>query len=295
MANFPSTDITSDHQDYSEIARIADFIAQMASKAERRGLEKEFPPLIRTMIDEVVDTPRTGRLGLAELEKTEKTYLGTKVEILIRDFLGVPKGVRLDLLILDTEVDVKNTVGSNWSIPHEAVGQICILVAIDEQRCLCHFGLLKARSEYLNSGRNQDGKRTVSAEGKHNIWWLLFRTRYPENFWSQFEPSLLRKLHDVANYSANERIAMLFRHYQRKPIPRSAIQDVARQLDSLKRVRKNGGARDLLKREGIAVLSGNYDFPVRHALGFGDMKTGQFVSIRPETEEERRLLAALLD
>lgn len=50
------------------------------------GLEKfkkEIPLLLRKAIDEVIDAPRTNRFTLDEIEKTEKTYLGIKVEILL--------------------------------------------------------------------------------------------------------------------------------------------------------------------------------------------------------------------
>jgi len=57
---------------------------------------------------------------LGETEKTEKTYLGTKIEILIRKFFKFPKGL-LDLHIEGHDVDIKNTVGGNWMIPTEAI------------------------------------------------------------------------------------------------------------------------------------------------------------------------------
>jgi hypothetical protein len=62
--------------------------------------------------------------------------------------------------------------------------------------------------------------------------------------------------------TANDRIAQLFRHsadsgevVTREQITRAA----GAQLDPLKRVRRNGGARDILDREGIEVvwLGGN--------------------------------------
>ena len=40
-----------------------------------------FGHAIRQSIDEVLDGPRTGRWGFEQLEKTEKTYVGTKLEI----------------------------------------------------------------------------------------------------------------------------------------------------------------------------------------------------------------------
>ena len=40
--------------------------------------------VLRRAYDEVIDTPRSGRFTISQTEKTEKTYLGTKVEILFR-------------------------------------------------------------------------------------------------------------------------------------------------------------------------------------------------------------------
>lgn len=49
-----------------------------------RDPAKKFGQAVRQAIDEVLDGPRTGRCKLAELAKTEKTYVGTKVEIVVR-------------------------------------------------------------------------------------------------------------------------------------------------------------------------------------------------------------------
>ena len=84
-------------------------------------LTQEIPQIIRRAIDEVIDAPRTNRFILSETEKTEKTYLGTKIEILLRAYLGLPKGNVLDLSIAGVETDIKNTMGSNWTIPMEAL------------------------------------------------------------------------------------------------------------------------------------------------------------------------------
>ncbi|MFX3878832.1 NaeI family type II restriction endonuclease, partial [Streptococcus suis] len=65
----------------------------------------EVPQLFRRAIDEVIDSPRTNRFTLKETEKTEKTYLGTKIEILLRDHLKLGKGKNLDLSINGYDVD----------------------------------------------------------------------------------------------------------------------------------------------------------------------------------------------
>ena len=120
------------HADYTDLARLeADLFLAVGGK-ER--FEEKLRSFFRSAIDEVIDTARTGRYFLSDLEKTEKTYLGTKFEILLRDWLQVPRGVLLDLLIGGQEVDVKSTTGggSGWMIPPEAINQLCILLRINE-------------------------------------------------------------------------------------------------------------------------------------------------------------------
>jgi hypothetical protein len=135
-------------------------------------LRLAFHNLLRQSIDEVVDTPRTGRKTLAEIEKTEKTYIGTKVEILTRSLLGLTKGDKLDLKVGAQEVDVKFTVGKTWMIPMEAFGEICLLLNADEKNGTFGVGLLKMTPGNLTKCENRDKKLSVSARGRKNILWL---------------------------------------------------------------------------------------------------------------------------
>lgn len=79
------------------------------------------------------------RRAYEELEKTEKTYIGTRVEIELRALLRLPKG-RLDTVILGQDVDIKHTMGGNWMIPTEALNCACLLVAADEARAVAISG-----------------------------------------------------------------------------------------------------------------------------------------------------------
>ena len=96
------------HPDFATLAPLAAAIERRAGGAG--GLKAGLPPLFRQAVDEVIDAPRTNRFTIGELEKTEKTYLGTKVEILLRDFLKLPKGKILDLSVDGVEVDIKESV-----------------------------------------------------------------------------------------------------------------------------------------------------------------------------------------
>lgn len=143
-------------------------LAPLAAALERHGggsagFAAGLPPLFRRAVDEVIDAPRTNRFTIGELEKTEKTYLGTKVEILLRDFLKLPKGRILDLLIDGVEVDIKNTMQRAWTIPLESHGHPALLLRLNEHSALCDCGLVLVRPEYLNAGSNRDAKKTLSA------------------------------------------------------------------------------------------------------------------------------------
>ena len=69
---------------------------------------------LRQSFDEVIDGPRTGRYCIEQLEKTEKTYIGTKVEIVLRNELELPRGDVLDNRIRGHEVDTKFSLSAHW-------------------------------------------------------------------------------------------------------------------------------------------------------------------------------------
>jgi hypothetical protein len=266
-----------DHEDYRLMKQLEEAILRHAGGIDR--FKDEIPRLFRQGIDEVIDPARSNRFTLDEIEKTEKTYLGTKLEILIRSHLKMKRGKVLDLAIDEIETNVKNTIGSNWTIPIEAMGHPCILVKSDEKKAICSFGILVIRDDRLNPKPNRDGKRTVSGAGRQHIHWLLKDQPYPENFWQNLPPALKKEI--ISPTSGTKRVATLFRRVQGKPISRTLVLALAQQDDAMKRLRKNGGARDSLAREGIAILSGQYDREL--ILDFGLPKCGrdEFLSFKP--------------
>jgi hypothetical protein len=248
------------------------------------------PLLFRRALDEVIDSARTNRLTLDELEKTEKTYIGTKIEILFRAFLKLPKGKILDLFADGIEVDIKNTIGATWTIPEEAYNHPCVLLKCDEKTALCSVGLIVVHEEFLNPGRNKDKKATFSDLGRKNIRWILHNVPYPKNFWESLGPDGAK--HIMTPGGGTERMARLFRHVQRIPIPRNVIDAVAQQDDPTRRIRKNGGARDKLAKERIIILSGENDSKLITALGLPNCTEDEFISITPKNDAEVALLQA---
>jgi hypothetical protein len=286
FARMAAKPLEPEHPDYEALAPLAAAVYRQAGGAA--ALEANLPQIFRQSVDEVVDAPRTNRFTIDELEKTEKTYLGTKVEILLRDLLKLPKGKVLDLSIDGTEVDIKNTVHSTWTIPLESHTRPALLLRFSEKLALCDVGLAVIRPEYLNAGANRDGKKTISAASYINIWWLLHRAPYPPNFWE-----VLPREERLAIWSAGSptsRLAALFLKLQRQPISRLQVQAVAQQHDYMKRLRRAGGARDILDKEGVVLLSGRQDRELIERLGLGVVTVDEFISLTPQTPAEFELV-----
>ena len=274
------------HPDFADLSALeADLLVATGGQAL---LEEKLRSFFRSAIDEVIDTARSGRFFFSQLEKTEKTYLGTKFEILLRDWLDVPKGIRLDLLIGGREVDVKTTTkGSGWMIPPEAVDQFCVLLRVNEEDARCAVGLVRCRPDYLNRGTNRDAKATIQAGARQNIWWLVSDFPYTPNFWSMIPIESRNEI--MAEKGGTARLALLFERHQEMAVSRVQIIAVAAQDDAMKRIRRNGGARDILAPKGIAILYSESDRNLMTAL---DLKFGyrEFLSYTPRTPGEADLL-----
>jgi hypothetical protein len=273
-------------------AKDSDLIGQIegAILKSAKGLSnfrKETPLLLRRVIDKLIDTADTGRFTLEETEKTEKTFLGTKVEMALRLWFGFPWGKVLDLSVDGIETDIKNTMGETWMIPREAIDRPCLLVKEDERKARFSIGIIVARRAYLGA-ENQDRKRSISKIGRDHIHWILKDEPYPKNAWQDVSNEVRRRVATPA--SGTKRIDTLFRELQKKPISREDILAVARQKDAMKRLRKNGGARDSLSKDGIALLSGKYDRSLIESLGLPECGKDDFISYRPTTPSDQSIL-----
>ena len=285
----PDSSVSQGHPDHALLSALASEITARAGGEQ--SLASSFAAMLRACVDDVIMTPKTGRRAYEELEKTEKTYIGTRVEIELRALLDLKKG-RLDCVIQGHDVDIKNTMGANWMIPTEAIDAPCILVAADEARALCYLGLVVARPEYLTAGQNKDAKRSISAEGFTHILWLLRDHPYPPNFWRTVPPEAVSRI--FRGRAGNHRMAALFREVQGRPISRDVVEAVAQQHDFMRRIRADGGkgTRDHLAHEGLLLLSGHYDADLIAALGLPRCSHSEFVSYLPTTQSEIDLAAA---
>lgn len=77
--------------------------------------------VVRGGIDDVLNTRYLNRVDIhgPDVGKTEKTHVGTRVEIRFLDEFELPRGTTLDAVINGVEVDVKFTLGKGWMISAE--------------------------------------------------------------------------------------------------------------------------------------------------------------------------------
>lgn len=222
--------------------------------------------ILRQAYDEVIDMPRTGRWSIAQLEKTEKTYIGTKVEILVRHMLGAAKGNKLDLSIDGVEVDIKNSVGTSWSIPEEALGEVCLGILGDDKAGRFSVGVFIPRGELLNEGRNRDRKGTLSRAGRQEVRWLSENALMPPNVFEKMPASVREEILNP-DVGGTERLSRFLCANPYKELTRNLVLSIAQQRDPMKRLRKNGGVRDVLMEKGFRLLSGRDDRNELDVLG----------------------------
>lgn len=239
------------------------------------GLEALFARAIRKAIDEVIDGARTGRYLYEQLEPQEKTYIGTRIEIVVRTELVLGFGARLDTRIAGEEVDVKWSARGNWMIPTEAIGELCLVLKGDERGGTFSVGLVRCTEERLNLGENKDKKRTLSSTGRSEIEWLIDGGHLPISFLAELDDETRGAV--LAQPPGQARVRELFMRVPGRPVPREVIPTLAIQADPMRRIR-----RDTTDRlGGMKVLSGHYAISRQAAeeLGYGPLTKRDYVSV----------------
>ena len=212
---------------------------------------ERFGAAIRQSFDEVFDGQRTGRYSLTQLSKVEKTYIGTKVEIVIQAEFGLQRGNRMDYLVDGQDVDAKWSIKSRgWMIPTEAVGELCLCMTADDDRSTFSVGIVRADTANLRMSVNQDKKRRFNDEGIAAMAWLANPGKLAENLLLHLSEGTRSAILDY-DLSGQQRVNHLFRRVHGKVVRREVVLTVAQQDDGPKRVRD---ARKLLQPKGIIVL-----------------------------------------
>jgi hypothetical protein len=286
-SGIPVSEINPQHPDHEVLSSIA---AEIHERAPNLCLL--FPELVLDALEFVLDPVRTGRTKLSDLDNVEKTFVGLKIEHYLRDLLEAPKGIR-DLFLAGKNVDVKNTVSERWSwmIPPETYrsSEPCVLVALNAVRREASLGLIVARREYLRRGKNRDGKLGISASSHRHILWLVRQGPLPADRWAGLDMTRFLELRRAKGGSF--RAATFFAENLNRPVHRSVIQALLHdQLDYMKRVRGNGGAKDILREKNIALLSGAFHNPALERLGANKIGKDEHIAVKLRNADDEAVV-----
>ena len=241
--------------------RAVDWFKAQPQMAERFG------SAIRKALDEVFDGQRTGRYALTQLSKVEKTYIGTKVEIVVQAEFGLQRGQRMDYLVAGEDIDAKWSMRSGgWMIPS--------------------VGIVRADENSLRSSRNKDQKRSLSKDGVSAMSWLEEKGSLIENLLLHLDETTRSSILDY-NLSGQQRINQLFRLVHSRVVGRGVILTVAQQDDGVKRTRD---ARKHLQPEGIVILGHQQNHPrIAKGLGLKIPSKGSWIAARLAKTHEQQL------
>jgi hypothetical protein len=243
--------------------------------------------VLRDTLDQLYDGQHTGRWKYDQLHKTEKTHMGTLVEINLHRQFAFADGDATDYRIAGVEVDCKYSMTyGGWELPPEAINHLCLLITANDEASSWSAGLVRVRGEYLRDRSNRDSKRQLTATARSHIRQLWPRHgNLAENIFLHMDPRDRERIFSArarrGTQHGQAKTNELFRTVQRRIIRRAEIATVAQQDDFMKRARGNGGARTALRPEGILVLGHQDNDPlVAAALGLPVPRKGEFVSAR---------------
>lgn len=235
---------------------------------------------LREALDQVYDGRRTGRWDITQLSKTEKTHIGTLVEIWLQREFEFEDGADLDFSIGGVDVDCKWSMNLYaWEIPMEMYSRgekVAMLIWGNEDSARWALGLLRISEEVLKpAGRQRDGKRRLSGLGCTKITWVYRNMPMIRNTLVH-RPEVARKMRDAK--SGREAVKTIFREIRGELINHATIETAGQQIDSSKRVRD---ARATLREEGFLIFGHYEPHPtMAAALGLPAPTLGRFVSAR---------------
>lgn len=251
-----------------------------------RGLIKAADPdgtrcgrAIRHALDQTYDGRRTGRWDLTQLTKTETAHIGSLIEVWLQRVLNLKDGVTTSLQIAGYDIDC------TWS---ERIGGWTLDRAVPEHRELPYLviwaneetsrfslGILRPGSDSRGVPSMDRGRPRMSQVGIDQILWVFDGCALPANILAKHPETAMAA---VSQSSGQTAVNMLFRRLQGELVQHSAVETVAQQIDSSKRIRD---ARRHLKNEGIVILGHYSPQPeIATALGLPSPRAGTFVSHR---------------
>lgn len=235
----------------------------------------------REAFDQVYDGERTGRWDYTQLMKTEKTHLGTLVEIWLQREFRFRDGDRLDYSIAGEEVDAKWSRNLyEWEIPLEMYteyDEVALVLWANEDTVRWAAGLMRMSDAVLKPlGRQRDQKRRLNDVGRDRIVWVHRDKTFVRNTLLHIDPAVAAWI--AAAESGQAAVNILFREVQGVLIDRASFVAAGQQVDAAKRVRD---ARGALRSEGIVIFGHYRPHPdLAASLGLPRPSLGGFVSAR---------------
>lgn len=295
---------------------LAPFVEWFYNQPEAR---ERFRWALRDSLDELLDGQRTGRWAYQHLTKTEKTYLGTAVEVNLTKEFAISNGVDLDWSIASLDIDCKFSKDlGGWEIPMEMylcadhgersgrANHAAVLTWMNDDTSQWAAGIVRITDERLRWKRargangdrvrayNRDNKRKLSDGAKPDVYWLWggLQTDLPTNLLLHLDAEKRKRILTASlpgrASSGQQRLNRLFLEVQNRLIGRQTVLTVGQQDDSPKRARD---ARIHLRPKGVIVLGHQGSHPhVARALELPVPVKGEWISTRlvPVSSDDAR-------
>ncbi|GAA1937153.1 hypothetical protein GCM10009716_49220 [Streptomyces sodiiphilus] len=285
---------------------LAPFVEWFDNQPEAR---ERFRWALRDSLDELLDGQRTGRWAYQQLTKTEKTYLGTAVEVNLTKEFAIDNGLDLDWSISGLDIDCKFSKDlGGWEIPMEMyccadhgerggrADHAAVLAWMNDDTSQWAAGIVRITDERLRWKRkrgengdrvrayNRDNKRKLSHDVKSEVYWLWggLQTDLPTNLLLHLDAETRERILTASlpgrPSSGQQRLNQLFREVRDRIVGRQTVLTVGQQDDSPKRARD---ARKHLRPDAIIVLGHQGSHPhVARALGLPVQVKGEWISTR---------------
>lgn len=234
---------------------------------------------IRNALDQAYDGRRTGRWDLTQLTKAESAHVGPLIEVWLQRVLNLDDGITTSLQIAGFDV------ACTWSerldgwtldrpVPEQREVPYLVMWA-NEETSRFSLGVLRPGPDSRGLASMDRGRPRLTQVGIDQILWVFDGCAFPANVLVKHPETAMAA---VSQSSGQQGVNMLFRRLQGELVQHSAVETVAQQIDSSKRVRE---AREQLRNEGIVILGHYHPQPeIAAALGLPSPRAGTFVSHR---------------
>ena len=243
---------------------------------------------IRNALDQTYDGRRTGRWDLTQLTKAEMAHIGPLIEVWLQRVLDLDDGITTSLQIAGYDVactwseriegwTLDRPVPEHRELPY-------LVIWANEETSRFSLGILRPGPDSRGVASMDRGRPRLSQVGMDQILWVFDGCALPANVLIKHPETAMAAVRQSSGQAA---VNMLFRHLQGELVEHSAVETVAQQIDSSKRIRD---ARGHLRNEGIVILGHYHPQPeIAAALGLPSPRAGTFVSHRVAPTEAGEL------